>query len=41
LFLSTGTQYLSKAGISIAFDSMLVIVFCMYFLGVRRERSRV
>jgi hypothetical protein len=41
LILSTGTQYLSKAGISIAFDSILIIVFCMYFLGVRRERSRV
>jgi hypothetical protein len=41
LFLSTGTQYLSKAGISIAFDTILVIVFCVYLLGTSRQRSRV
>lgn len=39
LILSTGTQYLAKTGISIAFDSILVVVFCTYLLGVHRERS--
>ena len=39
LMLSIGTQYLAKMGISIAFDSILVVVFCAYLLGVHRERS--
>jgi hypothetical protein len=39
LILSIGTQYLAKMGISIAFDAVLVVVFCAYLLGVHRERS--
>ena len=39
LFLTTGTQYLAKAGIAIAFDTVVVVVFCIYLLAVRREQS--
>ena len=41
LFLSIGTQYLANTGISIAFDSILIVVFCTYLWGVRREQSLV
>lgn len=39
LFLTIGTQYLAKAGISIAFDTIVVVVFCTYLWAVRREQS--
>ena len=39
LFLTLGTQYLAKAGIAIAFDTIVVVVFCTYLLAVRREQS--
>jgi hypothetical protein len=41
LFLSIGTKYLANTGISIAFDSILIVVFCTYLWGVRREQSLV
>ena len=40
LILSAGAQYLDKAGVSVAFDAIVVAVFCLYFLGMRRGRSR-
>ena len=39
LFLTIGTQYLTKSGIAIAFDTVVVVVFCIYLLAVRREQS--
>jgi hypothetical protein len=39
LFLTIGTQYLAKAGFAIAFDTIVVVVFCIYLLAVRREQS--
>ena len=38
LFLSIGTQYLTKTGASIVFDSVLIIIFCTYLLAIRRNR---
>ncbi len=40
LFLSAGEQYMDKAGVSVAFDAVVVVVFCIYFLGMRREQLR-
>ena len=39
LFLTIGTQFLAKAGISIAFDTIVVAFFCTYLWAVRRGQS--
>jgi len=36
LVVTIGNQYLSKAGIVIAFDFGVVIIFLLYLVGVRR-----
>jgi hypothetical protein len=39
LILGIGSQYLNKTGLSIAFDFIVIILFCTYLLAVRGERS--
>ena len=37
LVVTIGSQYLHKAGIAIAFDSMIVVLFLLYLAGVRTQ----
>ncbi len=38
LVLTIGSQYLGKAGVAIAFDSAVVVLFIVYLASVRRVR---
>jgi len=38
LFLTIGTQYLAKAGVAIAFDTIVIVILCACLLAVCREQ---
>ncbi|MCG4452478.1 hypothetical protein LJY18_04055 [Pseudomonas sp. MMS21-TM103] len=41
LVLSIGTQFLGKAGLTIAFDGATALIFLLYLLGSRNRSIRV
>jgi uncharacterized protein YacL len=41
LVLVYGGQYLAKAGIAVVFDSIVVLLYVAYLLGVRQDRNSV
>lgn len=39
LFLTVGNQYLPKVGLSVVFDLVLIVVFCIYLLMIRTKQA--